>query len=298
MISNLEYYRNFYWVANLHNFTKASEKLCVSQSAVSQSIKKLEAEIGCPLFDRSGKDLKLTLEGERLFLHVRRAIEEFEVGENQVSQLSSLRTGELQIGATETTIRYFLGPWLKSFKKENPSIRITFKGATTSELCSLLNEGTIEIAFLISPIPQGYNFNLELIDEVADIPVVSKDFDINTKPEYSPSELLKYPLITVSEENAVRDVLNKWFWQDNAMLIPDFTVSNMGLVLPLVKDGLGIGILPEVYVKEELKKGSIVQLKTRNLPQKRMLYAATSPGISLSATGKAFLSHCAKSIKV
>ena len=119
MISNLEYYRNFYWVANLHNFTKASEKLCVSQSAVSQSIKKLEAEIGCTLFDRSGKDLKLTDEGERLFLHVRRAIEEFEVGENQVSQLSTLRTGELQIGATETTIRYFLGPWLKSFKKEN-----------------------------------------------------------------------------------------------------------------------------------------------------------------------------------
>lgn len=140
-----------------------------------------------------------------------------------------------------------------------------------------------------------YNFNLELIDEVADIPVVSSDFDINTKPEYPPSELLKYPLITVSEENAVRDVLNKWFWQDNSILIPDFTVSNMGLVLPLVKDGLGIGILPEVYVKEELKKGSLVQLKTKNLPQKRMLYAATSPEVSLSAIGKAFLSHCAKS---
>lgn len=296
MISNLEYYRNFYWVANLHNFTKASEKLCVSQSAVSQSIKKLESEIGCPLFDRSGKDLKLTLEGERLFMHVRRAIEEFEVGENQVSQLAGLRTGELTIGATETTIRYFLGPWLKSFKKENPSIRITFKGATNSELCSLLNEGTIEIAFLFSPIPPSYNFNLQLIDEIADIPVVSSDFDMNTKPEYSPSELLKYPLITVSEVNAVREVLNKWFWQDNAMLIPDFTVSNMGLVLPLVKDGLGIGILPEVYVKDELKKGSLVQLKTKNLPQKRMLYAATNPAISLSSTGKAFLSHCVESL--
>lgn len=173
---------------------------------MSQSIKKLEAEIGCPLFDRSGKDLKLTLEGERLFLHVRRAIEEFEVGENQVSQLSSLRTGELQIGATETTIRYFLGPWLKSFKKENPSIRVTFKGATTSELCNLLDEGTIEIAFLISPIPQTFNFNMELIDTVTDIPVVSSDFDINTKPEYSmpqqvrsshclPPERLFFPIV-------------------------------------------------------------------------------------------------------
>ncbi len=289
MVSNLEYYRTFFWVANLKNFTMAAEKLCVSQSAVSQTIKKLENEIGCPLFDRTGKELRLTGEGEQLLKHVRHAIEEFEVGENLVTRLSSTKSGELVIGATETAIRYHLGPWLRDFKAENPSVRITFKGSTTSELCRLLQEGTIEIAFLISPIADADRFHLQEILSFQDIPVVSSDYDMDLDIIYRPKDLMKFPFISITEENAVRSAYDQWFWSDDALLLPDFTVRNIGLVLPLIKEGLGIGIVPDMYAQNDLSNGNLKLIKTTTLPPKRAIYAATNPNVTLSAVGKALL---------
>ena len=64
MISNLEYYRTFFVTAELLSFTKAAERLCLTQPAVSHSIKKLESELGCRLFERLPGRLKLTREGE------------------------------------------------------------------------------------------------------------------------------------------------------------------------------------------------------------------------------------------
>ncbi len=289
MVSNLEYYRSFFWVATLHSFTQAADLLYVSQSAVSQSVRKLENELGCELFERSGRSFRLTPEGENLFRYVRRAVEELESGETLVSRRSSLASGELQIGATETSIRYFLGPKLREFHDANPSVSISFRGATTAELCRLLQEGSLEIAFLFTPVPSQFDFHLKKLTEIRDIPVVSSSFPIDRNKVYTPLQLTDYPLISVTQDNSVRSIFDDWFHKDGAMFLPDYTVKSMNLVLSLVENGLGIGMVPEPYALPGIENGSLVRLTTTSLPAKRILYAASLPAVPISVAAKAFL---------
>ena len=92
MISNLEYYRTFFAVGSFLSFTRAADYLCVSQPAVSQSIRRLEEELGCTLFIRSGKSMFFTAEGQELFRHVKTVMKELHSAEYYVSKLSALKT--------------------------------------------------------------------------------------------------------------------------------------------------------------------------------------------------------------
>ena len=289
MISNLEYYRSCLYTANLLSFTRAAELLYVTQSAVSQSIKKLENELGYPLFIRSGKELQLTTEGEHLLVYVRRAMEELSAGERIVSNQYLGRQTELTIGATETAIRYYLATGIRSFKSIHPDVQIIFQGTTTQELCRLLKEGAIELAFLISPIPKDYDFSLVPLRTFQDIPIAAGDFDIDALKTYSQRELADYPLIAVSSDNQARANIDAWFLEDGHILSPSYTVRSVSLALPLVRSGLGIGMVPLEFVTEDLQKGDLIQIRTRSLPEKRTLYAATQKGLPISPIASAFM---------
>ncbi len=290
MISNIEYYRTFLYVAKFKSFTTAADHLCVSQSAVSQSIRKLENELGCKLLTRNAREFKLTAEGELLFSYVQRAMGELFTGENMLNRMTSFLAGELKIGATETVIRAFLPTQLSTFKDRFPNIKITFLGATIPELRTFLDDGSIELGFLVSPFTHKEKFDLARIADIQDIPVVSESFDIDLKKTYSLSELSQYPIITVSGENHVRQMLDEFFAQDNVFLSPDYTVRNVGTVQALTESGLGIGFLPEVIVRQQLASGSLVQLKTEKLPPKRTIYLATNPAHPISPIVREFLS--------
>ena len=285
---NLEYYRTFFITANFLNFTKAAKQLYLTQSAVSQTIKKLESELGCALFLRRPSGLKLTKEGDILYDHVKKAFEELQTGEYQILKLSDFKAGSLQIGATETTLRFFLAPLIHKFKNEFPNIHINFIGSTTHDTCKKLSSGDIELAFLISPIPSEYHFELIKIRTLQDIFFASKDFDIDLSKEYTPSEIIEYPLVSISSDNSVRGYIDNWFMKHNIIFTPEYTVKSTGLILPLVQNNLGIGILPFDYISEDLRQGKMVQIKMTDLPPKRYVYIAINPRTAASAIGQEF----------
>ena len=88
-----DYYRIFYYVAKYGNITKAAAMLLANQPNLTRSIHVLESELGCALFIRSNRGMKLTPEGERLYRHVRVAFEQLEAGEAEVVESRNLETG-------------------------------------------------------------------------------------------------------------------------------------------------------------------------------------------------------------
>lgn len=286
---NLEYYRSFFMVADFLSFTKAAEQLYLTQPAVSQSIKKLESELGCSLFDRTAQGLRLTKEGHILYSHVKKAFEELQTGEHQIMKLANFKTGELPIGATETSLRFLLAPKIPDFKKMYPNVHITFIGSTTRDTCAKLQSGDIEVAFLMSPIPPEFKFDLIRIGDVQDILTASRFFPIDFSKTYELSEIVNYPLIYVTSENSVRAYIDNWFLANNVVFTPEFTVRGTSLVLPLVMNRLGIGIIPFNFVSEELKSGTLIQIKTHTLPPPRTLYLATNPSAPTSAICREFI---------
>ncbi|MBE5890464.1 MAG: LysR family transcriptional regulator [Lachnospiraceae bacterium] len=280
MISNLEYYRAFYYVASLESFSAAAEQLHLTQSAISQSVKKLEDALSCKLFVRNAKKTLLTGEGKQLYQHVKNAFSEFQSGENAVSDMMLHRRKEIKIGATETTIRFFLPEYLHNWEAEHPDSRLTLVGSTTSDLCEMLKSHAIEQAFLISPLPEEFRdaFQLKKIGELSDVPVVSKAFfktmGYGKSHRFTIQELQQFPLIFVSEENSVRKLFDQWFLTEHCIFHPQYTVPHMGLVHSLIHQGLGIGFLPLPYAEEAIKNEGMIQLKTTTRPETRTVYLA------------------------
>ena len=279
MISNLEYYKTFFYVANLGSFSAAAKQLNLTQSAVSQAIKKLEEELDCQLFIRYPRKSILTPMGEELYPKVRDAFTLLQKGEQNITNILTQKQKEKIIGATETSIRYYLPEYIKSWSKENPHYRLTLQGTTTSELCKLLNDGLISEAFLVDPIPKDLPNNLKLnkIGEFQDIAVASSDFfkaELADKEKISIKDLACYPMISVSKENSVLEFLQKWFLSEGVILTPQYTVPHIGLVKTLIESDLGIGFIPDLYVKDDIKSGKIIRLQTTSLPQKRSVFLA------------------------
>lgn len=286
---NLEYYRAFFMTANFLSFTKAAQHLFLTQSAVSQSVKKLEAGLDCPLFLRTPQGLQLTKEGRVLYTHVKRAFEELQTGERLIMKLAELHAGELQIGATETSLRFLLAPLIQRFKDTFPAIQITFIGSTTRDTCKRLSCGDIEIALLLSPIPPEFHFELTKIYQFQDIFIASRGFPVDPHRVYPIEELADFPMVSIGQENSMRSFIDNWFLEHDILFVPEYTVNSTGLVLPLVKKNLGIGILPSHFVSEDLKEGSIFQVRTTCLPPPRDTYLAVNPSSPVSAIGQAFI---------
>ena len=120
MVQNLEYYKVFYHVARCGSLTLAAQELSISQPAVSQSVKLLETSVGVKLFVRSAKGVKLTKEGELLYSYVAGGYEQIEMGEKKLKQMMDLELGEIRIGASDMTLRFYLLPYLERFHELCP----------------------------------------------------------------------------------------------------------------------------------------------------------------------------------
>ena len=117
MSVKLELYRVFKEVAEAGNITAAAQTLFISQSAVSQSIKQLEAELQTRLFARNSRGVTLTADGRMLYEYVRSAMGLLETGEEKLSQSRDLQMGHLTIGASDTVTSQFLLPYLDRFHR-------------------------------------------------------------------------------------------------------------------------------------------------------------------------------------
>ena len=151
MIGNLEYYKVFYYAASYVSITKAAVALSVSQPAVSQAIRQLEESLGAKLFIRASRGIRLTAEGEQLFLSVKKGYEEIEKGERQLRQMLDLESGEIRVGASDMTLRFYLLPFLEKYHEKYPHIKVTVTNAPTPETRQLLKEDQIDFGLITSP---------------------------------------------------------------------------------------------------------------------------------------------------
>ena len=105
MYISYDYYRIFYYVAKYGNVSQAAKLLLNNQPNMTRTIKKLEGELGCPLFLRSKKGMKLTPEGEKLYEHIRIAMEHIDAGEAELTENRNLQNGTVYIAASEVALR-------------------------------------------------------------------------------------------------------------------------------------------------------------------------------------------------
>ena len=261
MSVKLELYRVFKEVAEAGNITAAAQTLFISQSAVSQSIKQLEAELQTRLFARNSRGVTLTADGRMLYEYVRSAMGLLETGEEKLSQSRDLQMGHLTIGASDTVTSQFLLPYLDRFHRQYPAIHIQIISGRSHKVLGLLQSGKVDIAFASTP-QEGASLETFPCLATHSIFVAGAEYPCDFDHVYSLEEIARFPLILLERKASSRLYLEKYFLQNGLHLNPEIELGARSLLVDLAAIGFGVAGVTEEFVRRELESGRLRKLLT------------------------------------
>ncbi len=248
---SFEYYRVFYYVVKCRNFTQAANLLMNNQPNVTRMIRNLESELGCTLFVRSNRGVTLTPEGERLYAHVKIAVEQILAGEDDLKHLITLQRGSLSIGASEVALRCFLLPILKEYQKCYPHVRLKVYNYSTPQSIHALRSGNVELAFVTSPIPNPRELRVIPIRDIQEVPVCGSGFSDLIGRKLTLADIIGYPIVSLGEQTQTYSFYADVFEKNMLSFAPDIEVATADQILPMVRNNLGIGFIPEDFLDLE-----------------------------------------------
>lgn len=286
MSVNLEWYRVFYQTALCGSVTRAAEALFITQPAVSQCIRQLEAELGAALFVRTPRGVRLTGEGQALFDFVRRGLDSIGQGEKLVRQMNDLEYGSISIGASDMTLEFFLLGHLERFCKAHPGVHISVTNVPTPATLALLHDGKIDFGAVSSPVEQRPGLVVRPVAEIQDVFVAGARFEALRGKPLSPRELCALPLICLEKNTSTRRYLDGFLIEQGVELQPEFELATSRLIAQFAARGMGVGGLVRHFAQPLLDSGQLFELSLSPAPPPR--------SICLVFDSRAPLSHAAR----
>lgn len=289
MTNNLEYYKVFYYVAKLGSLTLAARRLSISQPAVSQSLKQLEASVGAKLFSRISKGVKLTAEGELLYSYASKGYEQILLGEKKLSQMLNLELGELRIGASDMTLRFYLLPYLERFHEQYPGIRVHVTNAPTPETLTYLKDGKIDFGVVSAPFEEAEGIQALPVKEIEDIFVAGRKFIQYKNKTLNLCELEKLPIISLEKRTSTRSYMDSYLLENGVVMNPEFELATSDMIVQFTLRNLGIGSIVKDFAGGYLESGKLFSLRFNKIIPKRHFCVVTDNKNPLTAAARSIL---------
>jgi DNA-binding transcriptional LysR family regulator len=286
---NFEHYKVFYHVATKLSFSQAAQCLYLSQSAVSQTIRLLEEQLGVSLFIRTTKQVRLTQSGQLLFHHIEQAYHLIEMGERTLADLHGLQRGELRLGASDTICRYYLISFLTQYKQLYPSIKITLVNRPSPICVDLLKKGVLDIAIVtIAGDFDEPNLSYQPLLAISDILIAGSAYAfLQTKPLPLP-DVKHYPLILLEKGSATRHYIDDFFATQQLTIDPAMNLGSLDLCLDLVKENMGLSFAIKEFIPQELATLELFEVTLATMPPKRQLGLVTHTKLPLPIAAQKF----------
>src|ERR1700751_1061371 len=277
----------FLAVAREGTFSRAAAKLFRTQSAISQSIRKLEAEIGEPLFDRSSRDGLLTDAGRVLQEYGERLLNLRTSAQEALVELRELQKGKLAIAANEFTALYLL-PVLAEFRRLHPMIKITVERSLGSHIPDDLLRHTVEMGVLTYD-PQDPRLRSIVVYQDELTFVVPPTHPLAGEKQISIRQLGAEVFVAHIVSSPYREKVIEAFRRHKTPLHMAVELPTLQAITRFVAMGNGVALVPEISVESELARGELVSIAVRELRLHRKLRLVYRKEASLSHAGRAFL---------
>ena len=238
----------FVAVADEGNFTRAAEKLLVSQPGVSAQIRRLERELGEDLLDRSGRHVRLTDVGAAVLPYARTALAAVDGARLAVGDLTGLLRGHAAIG-TVTSHNVDLPGLLAEFSSSHPQVEITLSEGSTDELLEALRAGALDAAIVSVGVTAPAGIDIQVISDQAIVAAVSHGHELASRSAIALAALRGRPLISLPRGTGLRARLHE------ACAVAGFTpkiafeASAPEVLADLAAHGLGTAILPAAFAQ-------------------------------------------------
>ena len=245
----------FLEVAKLGNFSRAGEKVFLSQSAVSAQIRQLEQEYGARLLDRSGKRVRLTPAGEVLFEYGARLLALRDESMRAVSDQGTSPRGMLAIGANEATCLYVLPRAFEEYRRLYPDVQITIYRNFSRKILERIQDGMIDVGIVTLPVK---------LPRVKVEKIFRDRLMLATSPTNPLANLKTVPVRVAAEQPLIfpksgytRQILDKLFRPYRAELKIAMELPSIAMIKAFVAAGLGVSLISETFTRRESRSGEI-----------------------------------------
>lgn len=232
-------------LADERNFTRAAEREHVAQPALSQQIRRLEAEVGLQLVDRTTRRVSLTQAGSVLVERARRALAEIQAGEAELQELAGVRSGRVAIGAMPTLGPFDLPLLLAIYHERYPEVELAVHEEPSEDLAERLRSDELDMAFLsVTRRIKGDGLEFKRLATEEVVVVLPHGHPFAPRKELRLAELAEERFISFREGSMLRTLL--WDAAHEAGFEPRvaFESNEVGRIRRMVARGLGVALLP------------------------------------------------------
>jgi DNA-binding transcriptional LysR family regulator len=266
---NLRFVEAFYWVVQLKSVSRAADKLCVTQSAMSSRIAALEGELGVLLLDRRDKQFRLTVAGLRFFGHAQRLLALQREIRSEMG--GGARRVSLRIGVIESVLHSWLLEWVQHTRKADPDFELELSVETTPVLVDQVQRGALDLAFAALP-TSGENLRSRALPAMQMVFVGHRA--VHRKRRYTLAELAAFDLLTFQRGSQPHVALIDLLRATGVAMPRVHTISSISAMVQLVEGGFGVATLPL----------AAVQRLSDRLPLKALLCDTPLPPLPVHAS--------------
>lgn len=253
---NLKFLETFVWVARLRNFSLAAEKLCTTQAAVSNRIATLERELGVRLLERDLRTVSLTLHGQRALPQAEAIVRMARDFERSIADAGQMR-GSIMIGTIDSIVYSWLPNLIERVKQTYPNVVIDLNVDTSLNLARQIQDGQIDLGLIMGPVVAPHIRNTALC--VFDCLWIGSP-RLALKPgRLALTDLTDYPIFAYSKGSQPHQAVLRAIEAAglDAGTLRVFNSNSLATITRLIRDGVGIAVLPQVVVQEFLASGEL-----------------------------------------
>jgi DNA-binding transcriptional LysR family regulator len=271
------------------SFSKAADAVGRTQPAVSIAIRRLEEEVGAPLFDRSQKTPTLTETGAVIQDYARRILALRDQARGAVSELRALRRGLVRVGANESTSLYLLPQVILAFRERHPEVKVEIYRHVSERLPREVIQGNVDFAVLaFEPADRDLESFCVLRDELALI--LNPAHPLAARDEVTIEELGGEPFLAHNVRTGSRNKVVEAFAEHHTPLNITLELATVETIKRFVQLNVGLAFVPRMCVREELERGTLASVPVRGLSHTRTLWVTHRRNATHSHAASAFLS--------
>ena len=242
----LKQLKAFLMLTRTLNYAQAANELCITQSALSLSIKSLEEELGGKLFQRNTRKVSLTSEGNSLIPFAIKLLSNLEDMEKDVKQRFQLNRGTLNIASMPFATHSILPQVLHHFSHKFPNISFSIHDIPNENIIEKVQDGIFQLGICFQP-TQYKNLNFDLLFEEDFVAIVPKDHELAHRTSITMSELCTYPFVTLQQPSIVRSIVEESCRQNNLILNLKVECHQISSLSQFIAQGMGVTVIPRHY---------------------------------------------------
>lgn len=242
-------FNGFIAAAELMNFTSAAQRLNITQSALSRQIKGLEDYLGVELFEKSGRNVRLTAHGGALLEKINDIVVADRSLRVLADNLGNGETGVLKLGACSQLIERYLPNFLKKWSRENPGISIRIEDGGGAELADKLRAGAVNLTISAKPMSPIDLFETVSLGRLGFLAVANRELLGDDNAPVEMADLLRLPILTLNQRHASREVFEaacKLAGTAPSVMLESYSPHTL---FSMAEAGLGVAVVPSSAVK-------------------------------------------------